>query len=97
LPEDTKSSEFRFGLQSVHSDGAKSLISPKEESLDPQKESYIHDLQIKSHQAYYPGEQLHRNYDWSATKQLPQKKASQLRELNRGKEVAECIKAFAKV
>ena len=43
----------------------KTVVFPTD--LPPEDEDKAHEIYVKTHAAYHPGEQRSRNYDWPAT------------------------------
>ena len=70
LPDRTQDSSFAFGKPAVATAGAKDALYPVESEND--EEGKPHDMYLKSHGSYNPGEQKRRGYDWGTTQVKPE-------------------------
>lgn len=69
LPDQCKNKDFAYGVSTGSSQDAKDLIYPTVVEDDSQH----HELYLKSHAAFGPGEQRNRNYEWDKTGMDPVK------------------------
>jgi len=69
LPAKTADPAFAFGKAAVTTTGAKEALYPVESEADESGAS--HELYLRSHGDYNPGEQKRRNYNWGSTQVNP--------------------------
>lgn len=63
-PSHYKSPNHKFGKPTVGLESAKEMLFPHA-TVDPEADLKVSALYRKSHGAYSPGEQHHRNYNWT--------------------------------
>lgn len=62
MPQETDQNEFKFGVPTIGSESAKQVLYPQ--GREKEERPDISNMYNKTHGAFGPGEQKHRDYMW---------------------------------
>jgi len=89
VPDNTK----LYGDPTVYDDPAGLLINPPKNYQDVMKEMIGgHEKYVKTHNDYFPGEMVKRDYDWGDTNPRTFRFGKETPHYNNGKNMAQCLK-----